>query len=518
MGIDLRVNGVVGEPVSAVDSGYVSRISVSPSGYGNALYITHNDGKISVYGHLHDFIPEIASYVKREQYARESFSINIYPEKNKIKVEKGQRIGRAGNTGSSGGPHLHIEIRDGEEAPENIISRGYIKITDDFSPQIASVAFYSYCDTTGVIETKLIRRVRGSIKEAIELPRQSFIGIEATDRQNGTHAKLAVEEYRVYLDDKEIWSFKNGEFLYSESSYIKAVTDYSLYRKNRVSMLRTFIEPGNILFYKYRTSDRGILSLNDDKVHRLKIEVLDEHGNKNSRSFSVKRRVSEDHSVDRDTILNRGLFVPWFKAAYITEKDITLSIPVASLYRSIFFRLEEKVSPSDLKRPVFSNVWSVHDPETALHRSVNLKIRANLPDSLQNKALLAAVSQSGGLSSAGGRYKDGYVSGNIGSFGEYCVTIDTIPPRITPRFKTSSKSISGNILSFTISDDFSGIASYRAEIDGKWVLAEFDQKNRRLSVILDKEVVQRNKEAELVLIVTDNKENSSQFKYRFIWR
>lgn len=512
-GIDLRVNGVIGEPVLAIDSGYVSRISVTPSGYGNALYITHSDGLISVYGHLHDFIPEIASYVKREQYARESFRVDLYPEKDLIKIKRGQKIGRAGNSGSSGGPHLHLEIRDGDASPQNIVSRGYIKITDNIAPQFNSIAFYSYCDTSGVVETELIRRIRGNTKETIELPERSFIGIEAFDRQDGTHAKLSIEEYKIYLDDKEIWVFKTGEFLYSESPYIKTITDYALYRNSRVSMLRTLIEPGNILEYKYKTTDRGVITLNDDQVHRLKVVISDEHGNRSSRSFNIRRK----RETKIDTALKEGIFTPWFKPNYIVKEGVSIYLPVAALYRSIFFILEESSSITPAKE-IFSKIWSVHDPDVTLARSVNLKIEADLPDSLQSKALLASLLPSGVLVSAGGSYRDGYVSANISAFGDYCVTIDTIPPKVTPRFKTSSKGVSANSLSFSISDEFSGIASYRAEIDGKWVLAEFDQKSRRLSVILDRAVVPKNKEVELVLKVVDNKDNSTQIKYKFVWR
>ena len=515
-GIDLRVGGVVGEPVLAVKEGFVSRILVSSSGYGNALYITHTDGKVSVYGHLHDFISEIADYVKKEQYAKESFRVNIYLAKDEIKIEAGQKIGRAGNTGSSGGPHLHLEIREGEAAPLNIISRGYISVKDNIAPQFNSIAFYSYSDTSGVIETTLLRKIRGSVKEIIELPERSFIGIEANDRQNGTHSKLAIEEYRLYLDDQEIWSFKTGEFLYSESGYINSVIDYEQYLTSKANILKTFIEPGNILGHKYRTSSRGLIELGDDKTHKLRVEIYDEHGNRSSRIFNIKRK-KESLAVS-DILSGDKIFIPWFKPNYIIKDGFNLYLPVASIYRSIWLNVSSKSAVGGENSGIFSDIWSIHTPLTPMHRSGYLKIEANVPDSLQSKALFANVSLSGSLSAAGGYYKDGYVCGNIGSFGDYCVTVDTIPPIITPRFKSSSKTVTSRSLDFTIRDEFSGINSYRAEIDGKWILAEFDQKSRKLSVILDKDIVKKGKESELVLTVTDNKGNTSQHKYKFVWK
>jgi murein DD-endopeptidase MepM/ murein hydrolase activator NlpD len=51
-GIDIRTGGVEGKPVFAIADGYVSRINISSSGFGKAIYITHPNGYVSVYGHL----------------------------------------------------------------------------------------------------------------------------------------------------------------------------------------------------------------------------------------------------------------------------------------------------------------------------------------------------------------------------------------------------------------------------------------------------------------------------------
>jgi murein DD-endopeptidase MepM/ murein hydrolase activator NlpD len=76
-GLDFKTQGATGQPVRAVDEGYISRIGVSPYGYGNALYIDHPDGKTSVYGHLERFAPQIEALVRDSQYRKESFSLNI---------------------------------------------------------------------------------------------------------------------------------------------------------------------------------------------------------------------------------------------------------------------------------------------------------------------------------------------------------------------------------------------------------------------------------------------------------
>ena len=88
-GIDFKTQGVEGKPIHAVQDGYVSRISVSPWGYGNGLYLTHPDGTTTVYGHLQRFAPSIARYIKTQQYEQESFNVtrtNSQSKKEKLSL------------------------------------------------------------------------------------------------------------------------------------------------------------------------------------------------------------------------------------------------------------------------------------------------------------------------------------------------------------------------------------------------------------------------------------------------
>ena len=110
-GVDIRTQGVEGKEVFAVADGYVSRIGVSPFGYGKVLYITHDDGFTSVYAHLSKFNKKIGEFVKMKQYENKSFSQNILLEEDVFPVKRGDFLGFTGNSGGSGGPHLHYEIR-----------------------------------------------------------------------------------------------------------------------------------------------------------------------------------------------------------------------------------------------------------------------------------------------------------------------------------------------------------------------------------------------------------------------
>ena len=75
-GIDIRTGGVEGLPVVCVKDGKVVRVSVSPTGYGQVLYVEHEDGTTTVYGHLQRFNARITALVRQIQYEQESFKID----------------------------------------------------------------------------------------------------------------------------------------------------------------------------------------------------------------------------------------------------------------------------------------------------------------------------------------------------------------------------------------------------------------------------------------------------------
>jgi murein DD-endopeptidase MepM/ murein hydrolase activator NlpD len=121
-GADFKVQGKEGLPVFAVADGWVSRIKISPVGFGNALYIDHPNGFTSVYGHLFGYNDTISTYAHKMQYVRKSFEVDLFPITNHdtLWIKKGDLIGFAGNSGSSFGAHLHFELRN--TASERIIN------------------------------------------------------------------------------------------------------------------------------------------------------------------------------------------------------------------------------------------------------------------------------------------------------------------------------------------------------------------------------------------------------------
>ncbi len=111
MGLDIRTQHRENLPVFAAADGYVARVSVEPAGFGQAIYICHPNGYTTVYGHLNQFFPALAAYVRDQQYRRQSWAVSLTLPPNQFRVKKGDFIAYSGNTGGSQGPHLHFEIR-----------------------------------------------------------------------------------------------------------------------------------------------------------------------------------------------------------------------------------------------------------------------------------------------------------------------------------------------------------------------------------------------------------------------
>ncbi|MEM9858152.1 MAG: M23 family metallopeptidase, partial [Bacteroidota bacterium] len=137
-GIDIRTGGRTGLAVHAAAGGYISRAAVSPTGYGNALYIQHPNGETTVYAHLEKFEGPVADYVRKEQYRRKRFKVNLYFRKDQFKINRGDTIAWSGNSGSSGGPHLHFDIRDKNQRPLNPLKYEFEEVVDR-TPPVASI-------------------------------------------------------------------------------------------------------------------------------------------------------------------------------------------------------------------------------------------------------------------------------------------------------------------------------------------------------------------------------------------
>jgi len=468
-GLDWRTGGHSGEKLYAIKEGYVCRLSVSPVGYGNAVYIAHPDGTMSVYGHMDSFRSDLAERVRDEQYKKQSFRVVIEPEEGEFPVAKGEFIGYSGNTGQSGGPHLHMEIRrDWDNLPINYLADGTYEVKDTQKPVINRVAFYAFEDSLTVPMVRRINMVSnpGKYKGTVRVSDKFYIAIDAVDYMEGTTGRLAVENYRVYLDSEKIFDFKVGDVPYSEGRYFACLVQQG--EKGR-DLLKTWCVPNNGLAYKIQSVNDGIICLEDEDVHTVKIVVSDCFGNSSSCAFPVKRDSGIKVFEPADTV---GLFAAlWYIPQVYSRDGVTMAIEPASLNASTYIKCD-KIGRANPAAGVYSDIWRFGDESIHLQKNIKVRFDTSLvPEELSGKAYIAKKNDDGDYSFAGNTPYENRLEASC-RFGTFCVLTDTEAPTLTPRVSDGAKLPASGRFSIEASDEGSGIASYDAKMDGKWILSQ----------------------------------------------
>ncbi len=511
-GIDIKTNGKEGYKIYAVQDGYISRIKVSPTGYGKAIYIVHPDGYTSVYTHLSRFNIQIEKYVRSEQYKNESFDVDLYPAVESMKVLKGEVIGLSGNSGSSGGPHLHFEIRKtATSEPLNGLFLGY-DILDNIPPKLYQLYVYTeteYANPKASIYS--LRKINGSYTphngDTIKVNGNFGLGLKVNDYLNGSSNSCGVHYIKVFVDDELYFHSQFDKFSFAETRYINSLMDYKEAVELKRKLHKLYVEPNNKLSVYKEKKNGGIIVPEDGKVKHIYIETADVAGNTSTLKFSVQL----DRTIKR-VINSNGYLVYYDNNFSIDTLCLNLTIPDNSLYSN--YIMEISVDTTDNSN--YSNTYRIGNETVPLHKYFTLTVDCkNVKPELENK-LVFAKKYKDKLYSAGGIYENGKMVLNTREFGNYFVTLDTIPPTIKPigDWADSSVITPYSTIAFKIDDDFSGIKSYSGEINGKWVLFEYDPKNNYLYYETD-EYFPDNGILSLEVTISDNKGNMAIYAKEF---
>lgn len=514
-GIDIKTNEKEGYAVSTIADGYVSRIGVSPYGYGNALYITHPNGYTSVYGHLQTFSSIILATVRQEQYRQLSFAVDINLPKDSIKVKQGEQIALSGNTGGSGGPHLHFEIRDSKERPMNPLLFGYM-LNDKVAPVINHLQLYNLDDdyfqplkrlalkkdTSGYKTADTILHVNAS---------KVGIAINTFDKMANSSNIFGVYEISVKDNGKIVFQYKNDILSFNEKRMIIAHLDYPVFLNESFKAFhKCFLELGNKMSSYQNVIEKGMINLNDSQPHFIEIEVADFNANiskanfiliKNTDATFFSQSYRYTHKLKCDEMNS-------FTSAYVKW-----SIPGKALVRNTLLYYTETESEN---HTFLSKVVTFNKNTEQLLDNFSLSIKSQISDSLASKLLIVWKDDKGKLISKSGVFANGFVTTSVREFGQFYVAMDTIKPLIRPLEFNSQTAIGAQEKwKFVISDNLSGIEAFDVFIDNVWTLAEFDGKSGVLAVL--NQGALKKGEHFLRIIVMDERENSSTYESKFIY-
>lgn len=520
MGIDCKTNRQENLNIYAIEGGYVSRIKVSPGGYGTALYIDHLNGYTSVYAHLNRFNAAIQEYIEFEQYQRQTFRIDIDIPHGILPVEKGQVVAKSGNTGSSTAPHLHFEIRDTyTEEALNPLLFGFA-VQDTRKPIISGIGIYPF-DENGrdlapkvykVTKDKQGRRKIGV--NTIKINAQEVgLGIKAYDKQNGADNLNGIYSLEVLDNGTPIYYFDVEKISFEETRCINSHIDFHRYKSGQGRMQKCFVDPGNRLTTYDKLSNNGVINISDGLPHKITYIVKDIKGNASTLSHSIQYDPKQAPPSKKTTIYNAAF--SYQTDNYFSEDSIDLYFPSTCFYKDILFTY--KKTPTSRKK-VYSAYHELHSGKTPVHAYFDVSLHANMdkmPYHLRDKALIIHKNTKGRAKSLGGEWEGDYLKAKSREFGRFYIMTDTIPPRIKPINISNGKNLSQNkTITLTIGDNLAGVQSFNGYIDDQWVLMSYDGKTGKVRYRFDGKRVGKGKHT-FRLEVTDGRGNFKEYTANF---
>ena len=508
-GLDIKTQQRSGVPIYAPADGYVSRIKVGHYGYGKALYIKHPNGYSTVYAHLQKFETTIQDFVKQSQYKKERYEIELFPKESSLLVKKGDLIAYTGNSGSSGGPHLHYEIRDAYSRPMNPMLFG-LEIPDTKDPSVTSVLAYPMSDDATVnqssepVKLRLIKQKDGSYKtEKISAYGKIGFGIATTDQQNGAYNKNGVYRIKTSYNGKPKIDIKFEKFSFDETRYLNRYIDYTYFKEHKIKIQKLFRQTNNPLSIITQEDDNGFVNVADGFSSNYNIEIKDYQGNLVHITIPVIGK--KDSLVVKKELPNDLQYIPSESSSTIQRGVFTVDFPKNALYQGSYLNIKTS-----------GDTLHLHTDNIPVHKNISISMDISNYNTLdKNKLYIARQAYKNTSYYTTTRREKNILTAKTRILGSYTLFMDTIAPSIKAANFTDGKWISNNkTLKIKIEDSHSGISSYRATLNGRFILMEYNYKKDVLTYDFNDNIITDTKN-NLRLIVTDNVGNSTTFEAIF---
>lgn len=508
-GLDIKTQGREGLKVKSVADGFISRIKISHFGYGKALYITHPNGYTSVYAHLQSFAPDIEAFIKKKQYEAESYEIELFPKAEDLPLLKDDLIAYSGNTGGSGGPHLHFEIRDNAERPINPMLFG-IDVKDTTAPLIKSIYAYPLNEKSFINKSNTKQKLRliplengDYVTEKIDAIGTLGFGIETIDRQDLAANSNGVYNIQTFLNGNQNFELDFKRFSFDETKHINGLIDYELYTTKKQRIQKLFKKNNPLSIIKPLVND-GLIAVEDSTNSVYKIRVSDYKNNESWVTISIKGT--------KDVISEP---IKKEKTPYFIKADQTINLKEGKV--SVDFYKDTFYDDFYLDFEVKNDTLKLH--EDVIFAQKNFRITfdvSNYLDQDKNKLYIARLIGYKNYPAYTYTKRDGdFLIASTKTLGTYALATDSVKPTISSvNFKDGQWLSKYRYLKIKIDDEGSGISNFRATVNGKWILMEYDYKTKTLTHDFNDAIITETKN-NLKVIVTDNVGNNSTFEALF---
>ena len=502
-GIDIKTQGKEGWEVKSIASGHISRIRVSLGGYGKALYLDHPDQTSSVYAHLKKFAPKIEAYIKSIQYKKQSYTLHEFPKKGEFAISAGEVIGYSGNTGSSSGPHLHFEIRDTDsQKPLNPLLFN-LPIKDSQRPQIQELFLFYPQKNNALMHSEFVslKKVNDSTYHThlIKSYGKIGLGLKMFDRQDLSYSRNGIYKARVEINGKTIVQYEFDQLDYSDSKKLLVNLDYPTFIKKRSKILKLFFQNHKPLTFMKYLNNEGLFNIELGKSYLVKVIIEDFSGN----SSYIEIYIDGTKKKIPNKKLEGKLIEPRLDYT-LTLNDKELYFPKKTFFENAIIQIEEAKNSISIG----PNLFPFDNP-------YEIQFKINEEDSIKLRQTFIAKKTEKKISFLPTNLDKGYWKTKVKDMGNFTLARDSVAPKISPsNFRPNQWLSKLKYIKVNISDDFSGIKSYRGTINGKWVLFEYEPKRKLLTYDFSDKVFEQAKH-ELELEVEDNVGNKSIYKTIF---
>jgi murein DD-endopeptidase MepM/ murein hydrolase activator NlpD len=510
-GLDFKTTGKEGLPVYATGDGYVSRIKISTFGYGKAIYITHPNGYTSVYGHLQKANGVIQDYIKKKHYQEKSYEIEMYLYPTELPVKKGDIIAYSGNTGGSGGPHLHFEFRDTKsEQIINPMHFGLKKIiVDERKPIIQGIVAYPIDSTTvnnsqKPINISFSKQADGSyLGVKVKANGKVAFGINAYDFCTNGYNKNGLYKVKAYLNGVLQYQYGFDSFAFDESRYINNFIDYERFHEMGQRVQKLFQMNEYPLSIVSGNKKDGIINVQPNSNYNYRVEVYDFHGNKVELIIPIEF-ANQEAKIEK-TFQKTPYYIKAKTESIFEKNNVSVYVPENAFYSNFYMNFD-----------VNNDVVTLHDDSVPVHKNITLAFNnvAGLTEEQLSKTYIAT------LDGYKLKYNNTYRKGNNFSIktktlGKFKLAQDITPPRIyNVNFIEGKTLTTQKTISVSVTDLHSDIDTYNGYLNGKWILMEYDYKTKKLTHNLE-DVIYVEGRNDLKIVVTDNLQNSTTFESYF---
>lgn len=561
-GLDIRTGGREGLDVHAAADGYISRIAVFTGGYGNVIFIKHPNGLTTVYGHLKNLNDTLGTYLRTQQYQKKTFEIDLRPAPGQFPVTKGEVVAASGNTGGSGGPHLHFEVRDAKDNLINPLLYNFSELQDDVPPYFERIALKTMTATSRIngeyqrISCVPVRQSDGTYAITQPITASGLVGMEvlAYDKTSGSPYRNGISCLEIRLDGREVFAYNMNSFPNELTRFMNIHENYEVEQTSGQRYHRGYIADGNFLnLYKLQSNAayRGRLPLLDGKPHEVTLILYDAYDHAARLTFTILPEVAANPSTDiadsleveaapvtygsspptgeptvtittdenvlkltaKNISVNHPPMAKLLTGRTVTEQPVSYIrnnqavylidlrqtlpdsvqfgqgivrtyfkkrvIPGRNVYSEGNTRLE--FSPRTLfdtlhltMRPLPMGGLEINQPTIPLNDYLTIQYVPNYPIAIDTTRTKAYWVSGVRASFLGGRWDKGRIEFKTRSLGRFRLMTDATPPTVQI-LSATAKGISAKIR-----DDLSGIAEFRALVNGEWVLMQYDYKRALL--------------------------------------